>query len=166
MNTKELFMKSVLTGYWRFEKRLPMVSIEVSARLSNSSRGDRADILAITKDNYLIQTEIKTSLQDLKNDIKKKVHRDCKDKIFAYPMHYFYFAVPEEILPEAREIVQELFLYAGILVVSKNKPLGYPYVYTSKVAKQFRKPKVSKAQINVMNKSMSSSICRLLQKLI
>lgn len=68
------------------------------------------DVLVINKNNFAIEFEIKTSLSDLKADLKKK-HRHKCNKIKAT-----YFVIPQDLLPKALEFIPREF---GVMVVSR-----------------------------------------------
>lgn len=164
-NYKAEYIRSVIASHWRFVKQYPLVSIEVSAMLKSHGKGDRADVLAATPSNLLIETEIKTSITDLLRDERKQIHRDIKEKLYRYPVHYFCFAVLPEIEAEAKQIIREKYPYAGLLVIRDHRQFHYPVVEVVLPAMRFKKPPLNPAQLKVMSRSMSATICRLLYDL-
>ena len=58
-----------------------------------------ADLMVLTKSNHLYEVELKTSIQDLRNDLKKRVFHNSKRT------KYLYFAMPEELIEEAKRIL-------------------------------------------------------------
>ena len=66
------------------------------------------DLLVVSQAGYCTEVEIKTSVSDLKADLKKEHgHRSNLIK-------YFYFAVPEKLKDKALELIPER---AGLFVV-------------------------------------------------
>lgn len=117
-------LKINLICYWRFARGCPIVAIEHNWRHS--------DVLAVTKDGMLIETEVKTTLQDLKRDNQKPKHYpmgrqlafdEGKESDTPYrpgagiQVNYFYFAVPAELADKALEVVKQSYSYAGLLAV-------------------------------------------------
>ena len=151
-------LKILTMCYWRFNQRCPIVSIE-------HHYGD-ADVLAVTKDGVVIETEVKVSIRDLKRDSAKSKHWDMERDTPFTRAHYFFFAVPEELKEKAKEVIAEKFGYAGILVVkpiesSENPRYNVP-VATYKEAHQFGlKPKLTHEQMMDVVKGMSTSLCRM-----
>ncbi len=85
------------------------------------------DLLIVSHSGYASEVEIKTSVSDLKADLKKSHgHRSNKIK-------YLYFAVPLELKEKALELIPER---AGLIVItpeklsvySTNPPSKTPYV--------------------------------------
>jgi len=69
-----------------------------------------ADLLIITRSDYLYEVEIKISKYDLKKDLEKR-HKHDNRKVSRV-----FFAVPESLLRNKGMIPE----YAGILVVDEN----------------------------------------------
>lgn len=86
------YIKAVLSSNFRFKKGAKLIATEC---------GDyNADFVAIYK-NQLVEVEIKTSKSDLNNDFKKNKHRIYEAGKTKWTPHYFYFAVPEELVSHA-----------------------------------------------------------------
>jgi len=89
-------IKAVIASYWRYVRQCPVIALEVNHNLSSYADEERADVLAVDKNRFLIETEVKVTLADLRRDAKKSKHRD-----FQYNRRciarYFYFAVPRDI---------------------------------------------------------------------
>ena len=104
------------------------------------------DLLVLSKASYATAVEIKVSLSDLKNDLKKK-HIVQLDKVvytgkrgkehYFKPFKYFYYAVPEALKEAALDQMPE---FAGLLVIKK---VGYynPVVMIDKIY-EARKPQL------------------------
>jgi len=83
------------------------------AFIATEAGGYNSDALGINE-NKMIEVEVKTSLEDLKNDFKKHKHRQyfrsekdsldftCENRWI--PTH-FYFAVPETLVEDAKKII-------------------------------------------------------------
>jgi len=81
------------------------------------------DLLVVTPAHYAYEIEIKTSISDLKADLKKPHgHRSNKIKLL-------YFAVPNEIKDKALELIPER---AGLYVLEYNKERNYTFVHIIK----------------------------------
>ena len=82
------------------------------------------DLLVLTKSRYAYGVEIKVSKSDLKNDLRKRKYIRAKNalddtedflkKHYYYRFKRFYYAVPESILNETREIAPS---FCGILSI-------------------------------------------------
>ena len=151
-------LKILAMCYWRFNRGCPIVAMEYEY-------GD-ADVLAVTKDGVVIETEVKVSIRDLKRDGAKSKHRAMERDTPFTRAHYFFFAVPEELKAKAEAVIAEKFGYAGLLVVkpidsSENPSYNVP-VYVAKEAHQFGlKPKLTQKQMMDVVKHMSTSLCRV-----
>lgn len=80
-----------------FDIRKNLVVCNVSWGLLNHE----ADMLVMSKAGYLTEIEIKRSLSDLKADFKKK--HDHSHKL----IKKFYYAVPESLLEECKDLIME-----------------------------------------------------------
>ncbi|GAJ19736.1 unnamed protein product, partial [marine sediment metagenome] len=92
MNSEQV--KAIIASYWRYVRQCPVIALEVSHNLSAYADEERADVLAVDKDRFLIETEVKLTLADLRRDAKKLKHRDFREKQLRCVARYFYFAVP------------------------------------------------------------------------
>ena len=109
-------IKAIVASYWRYIKQCPVIALEVNSNLSSYSGEETADVLAVDKNRYLIETEVKVSLADLRRDIEKEKHRSFSQG--SCVARYFYFAVPQDLANVARLICDELYPYAGVLGVN------------------------------------------------
>ena len=96
-------IKAIVASYWRYVRQCPVIALEVDCNLNSYSLDERADVLAVDKNRYLIETEVKANLADLKRDAKKRKHRDFQDNRRCVARH-FYFAVPKDIANEVKLI--------------------------------------------------------------
>ena len=94
-------IKAVIASYWRYIRQCPVIALEVSYNLSSYASEERADVLAVDKNRFLIETEVKVTLADLKRDVKKTKHRGFREGLSRCVARHFYFAVPEDIANEA-----------------------------------------------------------------
>lgn len=164
---KAEYIKAIVINYFRKKKHFPMIALEARAKLKyRASRGDRADILAVTSANILIEVEVKTSINDLKGDIRKEIHQDILTKTYTYPVHYFCFAVLQELEAEAVPVIREMYPYAGLLVVKEHPVFHYADVRTVLNPKKIKKPPLTPIQIREMQRIMSSNICRMANKIL
>ena len=112
--------------YWRLHRDCPIIAIEHNWGAS--------DVLAIPRHGMIIETEVKVTMQDLKRDKGKSKHFAMERQVNLFegkePDHpyirgavrsnYFYFAVPQEIEVKALQVLDEMYPYAGLLVVHPN----------------------------------------------
>ena len=164
--------------YWRFDRVCPIVAIEHNWRAT--------DVLAVTKQGMVIETEVKTTIQDLKRDKKKPKHSvmgapdDKQPAIWPFPgvtrlprCHYFYFAVPQEMEARALQIVEELYPYAGLLVVRPNDFYqwdNYHHIVAPvsavRKAHRFTKPRLTETETMDIVKGLSVTACRMAFELL
>ena len=159
MNSEQL--KATIASYWRYVKQCPVVALEVSSTLSSYSDGERADILAVDKGRFLIETEIKVSLGDLRKDRKKRKHRAFRDNSTGCVTHHFYFAVPRDIANDTKLICDDLFPYAGILASDGGNELG---VMVYRNPKPLSGKRLSFPQALRIAYGQSATVCRLANK--
>jgi hypothetical protein len=72
-------IKAIIASYWRYIRQCPVIALEVNSNLSSYSGEETADVLAVDKLRYLIETEVKVSLADLRRDIEKEKQRDFSE---------------------------------------------------------------------------------------
>jgi len=70
------------------------------------------DLLIVSKSGYCTEVEIKTSISDLKADLKKE-HQHKSNRI-----KYFYFAIPEGLQEKALPLIPER---AGLIIVKQGE---------------------------------------------
>jgi len=69
------------------------------------------DLLIVSKSSYCTEIEIKTSISDLKADLRKQ-HQHKSNRI-----KYFYFAIPEGLQEKALPLIPER---AGLIIVKQG----------------------------------------------
>lgn len=90
-----------------------------------------ADIIVLTKANYIHEIEVKCAKSDLCSlELKKQKHLDMTKKY--YP-HYFSFAVPTELIEEAKIIINKLNTNYGLIEINTKL---YPPIYIRQSAKR------------------------------
>lgn len=156
-------VKAMVAGYFRYKKQCPVVAFEASNILMFAT-SEPADVLVVTESRMLYEIEVKISISDLKNDIKKKKHWSFINRPNYLPVHKFYFAVPQDITDIALDICNDLYPYAGLLSVTK-----FPFhsaaasfgVIPEKPPKHLNPKPLSLRQIVYMVKEQSGTLCRL-----
>ena len=111
-------MKIKLLHYWRFKRRYMWTATEVGRFNS--------DVLA-SDGKHIVECEVKTTFQDLKNDFKKTVQNRKKHEIYSAPTVWyskylpnkFYFAIPEELTIEAKSFLKDTS--NGIIEINNKK---------------------------------------------
>lgn len=159
MNSEQL--KAIIASYWRYVRQCPVIALEVSHNLSAYADEERADVLAVDKDRFLIETEVKLTLADLRRDAKKLKHRDFREKQLRCVARYFYFAVPREIANAAKPICDQLYPYAGVLGTNGLDEYGVEIYRSPKplAGKRLTFPQVLRIIFN-----QSATVCRLANK--
>ncbi|MFH0806055.1 MAG: MmcB family DNA repair protein [Patescibacteria group bacterium] len=92
-----------LANYFNFQTHLIVPNVSYGWGLNYE-----ADLVIITPSRYAWEIEIKTSIADLKADLKKK-HQHDSNKFKA-----LYFAVPRDLKEKALELIPER---AGLFVI-------------------------------------------------
>jgi hypothetical protein len=153
-------IKAVIASYWRYVRQCPVIALEVSHNLSAYADEERADVLAVDKNRFLIETEVKVCLADLRRDGKKEKHCNFREGLDCIA-RYFYFAVPKDIANDARLICDNLYRYAGVLGTNGLDEYGVEIYRNPKplAGKKLTYPRVLRIIF-----SQSSTVCRLAKK--
>ncbi len=159
VNSEQL--KAIIASYWRYVRQCPVIALEVSSNLSSYSGDEMADVLAVDKNRYLIETEVKITLADLRRDAKKSKHRGFQDNGLRCVARYFYFAVPKEIANGTKLVCDDLYPYAGVLGTNGLDEYGVEVYRQAKFlpGKRLTYPQVLRIIFN-----QSSTVCRLAKK--
>ena len=153
-------IKAIVASYWRYVKQCPVVALEVNSNLSPWSGGEMADVLAVNKNRFLIETEVKVTQADLRRDAKKSKHRDFRQSRHCVAK-YFYFAVPKDIANAAKLICADTYPYAGILSLDGLDEFG---VSVYREAKPLTDKRLAYHQVLRIIFGQSSTVCRLAKK--
>ena len=154
-------LKAIIASYWRYVRQCPVVALEVNSNLSSYSGEEMADVLAVDKNHFLIETEVKLTLADLRRDAKKSKHRAFHENLPRCVARYFYFAVPKEIANAAKPICDELYPYAGILGTNGLDEYGVE-IYRS--PKPLAGKRLTYPQVLRIIFDQSATVCRLAKK--
>jgi hypothetical protein len=182
MNSRDI--KAALLQYYRYDKQYKLVALE-------SYHFHNADVVCVNARAWIIETEVKVSIADMKADINKPKHRLLRDaylgdhpdqvsllhpmewisksgydftKDYKYRGHEFNFAVPTELEEDATTIRNTYYPYAGLILVRPE-----PYFYSLsmlgiRVATHpyhFQKPKADIKLITGLVKDQSATLTRL-----
>jgi hypothetical protein len=74
MGKNSFILKSRLAAYWRYDRQCPIVAFEANTKLEGWNSGGQSDVLVIDKKGFLIETEVKVNLNDLRADREKPKH--------------------------------------------------------------------------------------------
>ncbi len=151
-----------VAAYWRYIRQYPLVALEANCRLEAFSDGGQADILAVTKDRYLIEVEVKLNIADFRRDKQKMKHRSFRDNLVSYPTRLFYFAVPKELANKVKLLCDQLYPYAGVI---GSNGLGEYEVEIYREPKVLWGTKLTFPQLLRMTREQSATICRLSKKM-
>ena len=158
MNSDDL--KASVAAYWRYDRQCPMVSTESGWQLESYSGDFRADVLVVNQDRLLIETEVKCTLGDLRQDKEKscyyRKHAWFDSNHPQLITYQFYFAVPYDLANKAKEIVQADYPYAGLIAVIAQ---GNCRVY--KTARTLCCKPLSFKKLYRLSMCQSSTLCRL-----
>jgi hypothetical protein len=149
MKTQE--MEIALANHFNYRQNL------IIPNVSWGFLDHEADLIVISKSNYLIEIEIKVSASDLKKDKNKKhSHCDRENRIKA-----LWFVLPEALISHVNHIPEN----AGILIVSKNK--NFYRVKTMRSPKPYKKfRKLTDDEILKLYRLASMRTWSLKQKLL
>ena len=154
-------IKAIIASYWRYVRQCPVIALEVNSNLGSYSGEEMADVLAVDKNRFLIEAEVKVNLADLKRDAKKKKHCNFQDNRQRCVARHFYFAVPKEIANTAKLICDDSYPYAGVLATNGLDEYG---------VEVYRKPRplagkrLTYSQALRLIFSQSGTVCRLARK--
>lgn len=154
-------LKVLVMGYWRFIRNCPIVAMEYEY--------GAADVLSVTPEGMVIETEVKVSVADMKREAKKPKHRDMQGGSSRW--HYFYFAVPQALEDKAKAIIEETYPYAGLLVVKpidpEVNPCYSPPVQSARQARLFTtSQELTQKETMKVVKGMATTLCQLGIKLM
>ena len=152
-------IKANIASYWRYVKQCPVVALEVNSQLGEWT-GEAADVLAVNKNRYLIETEVKVSMSDLKRDVRKRKH--IAFRAGHSVTRYFYFAVPIDIANNAKDICADLYPYAGILGTNGLDEYG---VKVYRQAKPLSGKKLNYSRVLRIIYGQSSTVCRFARQI-
>ena len=144
-------IKAVIASYWRYVRQCPVIALEVNSNLSGYSGEEMADVLVVDKNRYLIETEVKVTLADLKRDVRKKKHRHFREGRGI--TRHFYFAVPKGMANDAKLMCDDFYPYAGVLATNGLDEYGVEI---------YRKPRPLAGKRLIF--SQSGTVCRLAKK--
>ena len=153
-------IKASVAAYWRYKRQCPLVAFESNSRL-NWGYGEQADILAVNKERYLIETEVKVSISDFRKDKNKPRHRYFSNGGGSYPTAYFYFAVPKELANQVSLLCDNLYPYAGVLGCDG---LGEQGIVFYRKPERLKGKRLTLKQVVYMARSQTATLCRLARK--
>ena len=153
-------IKASVAAYWRYTRQCPLVAFEASTRL-DWGYTEQADVLAVTKERCLVETEVKVSVSDFRKDGKKACHRHFKDNTGVYPTAYFYFAVPKALGNELTLLCDQLYPYAGVLGCNGLSEQG---IEVYRKPKRLKGKRLTLKQVVYMARSQTATLCRLARK--
>ena len=153
-------IKACIAAYWRYERQCPVVAFEAGSDLEWG--GELADVLAVSKERYLIETEVKVSMSDFRKDQHKPRHRHFKRDDGEYPTARFYFAVPKGIANQVSFACGQMYPYAGVLGCPEDTNELAVEVY--RMPRPLNGKRLSMKQVIYMVRSQTATLCRLAKK--
>jgi hypothetical protein len=123
-----------------YEKAYPIIS----SRYTGFGIGE-ADVISISKTDYIYEYEIKISKSDFKKDFIKEKHNNIinekytiqnKDGVFYLAPNCFYFVVPENLIT-----IEEIPVYAGLIYFNESGIFTIikkaPFIHKIKATEKF-----------------------------
>lgn len=104
------YMLTRMMQYWKERNYISASEVDIQ------SCSTRADILGYGKTGKIIETEIKTNIQDIYADRKKYKHRSYQLQLTGTP-NKLYYAVPYGIENQALAIIEKINPKYGLIVV-------------------------------------------------
>ncbi len=157
---ESLAIKASVAAHFRYDRQNPLIAFEASDGLS-AWGGEPADVLVVNERRFLIEIEVKVSIQDLKRDQKKRKHQFFASQSYykPFPVNRFFFAVPQELTGKALDIIESTYPYAGLLTVNGS------FVYHQKEARLLHSARLTNRQIYELARQQSGTLCRLARDL-
>lgn len=155
-------IKAAVASYWRYTRQCPLVALEANSMLEAFNDGGQADVLAVTKQRYLIEVEVKLSLSDFRRDRNKMKHRNFRDGLVKYPTRLFYFAVPRGVANKVSFLCDQLYPYAGVIGCDGGDEYD---IHFYREPKALWGGKLQFKQILRMAREQSATVCRLAKEL-
>ncbi len=174
MNSNEI--KVALLQYYRYDRQYKLVALK-------SQHFHSADVVCVNGRGWVIETEVKTSISDMKADLNKPKHqalrrdylKDHPDQEpllhpkewgyeYKYSGHRFNFAIPEELLPDATPVRNTYYPYAGLILVRPQPYYGSLSMFGIKVQVEpyhYQKPKADIKLLVALVKDQSATLTRL-----
>lgn len=166
-------MKAEIAAYWRYVRQYPIIAVEY----------DGMDVAAARRDpRAFVETEVKTSIDDLRADGVKDKHfyysGDPKDLdrcpfqdmrahyLRKFKPNFFFFAVPNYLLDKALPVVQNLYPYAGLISVRAAPHARGVGCKVSMRAKNLRTSEVTDAKLWDLVEGQSAALTRNLDHLV
>ena len=167
-------IKTLLLSYWRFQRQCPIVATEFNY--------GESDVISYSERNHTFyETEVKISIADLREKKKMKHRRVILNSAmwdisptYHLRARHFYFAVPMAIREAALKVCEELFPYAGLLVVDdyeeflKQNPTPHANVpiYMVKRSRSMEVAKVTPETVLWLAKGTSNTLCSMSYELM
>ena len=126
-------MKTKLLHYWRFKRRYIYSATEAGKF--------KSDVL-VSNEKEIVEIEVKTTFQNLKDDFLKKKKERKKHEIYSAPTVWyakflpnkFYFAIPKELVTKTVGYLSQSNY--GIIEVSNKKITNSKKVFYCKIIKK------------------------------
>lgn len=169
-------LKTLALSWLRFERQFNLICTEDPFRNADSIGTDTSN-----QCRKMVEIETKISIADLKADLNKRVKHERMGKLHRKepitdmwrkddPDHtqfpsQFYFLVPDTLKEKALEVVNELYLHAGLMIANVSESNDGQYrkgtLVVIKRAPVLHKLLIGKEIKNYFANRCASEICKL-----
>jgi hypothetical protein len=125
------------------------------------SEYNKCDVIGIDKDT-IYELEVKTTIADLKNELKKPKHKIYDSKSRKFKPTYFYIVIPEELVEKAEVWIRENLPHAGLMSYKPSTFKRYKINTNIKVKKRAKKLNSKK----FTDKQMAALIKRIVSSML
>lgn len=159
MNANEV--RACVAAWLRYKRQYPLVCFE---RPLDGDYNGKPDILAVDKQRYAVEVEVKISAADVRQEFKKRKY-DRNYRLSSNPWDHRvrqkYFAIPEDLRPKVEDLIPKHY---GILTVRGWHPLGSPVVFASRRAKIHQAQRLTIKDVITMVRHQSGTLVSLALK--
>jgi hypothetical protein len=155
MKNDTIYLRACAAAYLRYRRRCPLISFE---RASGDTLRGRPDVLGLTKERQWVEIEIKTSVSDLRADMKKR-----KWLLGMMSYRQFYYLMQPEIVGVAKKEVPD---GRGIMTLAKTQVYGlHEIMIVKKAAINRDAPRASTREVVEAVWHQSGTLCGLAREI-
>lgn len=159
MNANEV--RACVAAWLRYKRQYPMVCFE---RPLEGDCNGTPDILAVDKQRYAVEVEVKISAADVRQEFKKRKY-DSNYRLSSNPwdrrVRQKYFAVPGDLRSKVEDLIPKDY---GIIVVNGYHSMGWTRVEVSRRAKIHRAQRLTIKDVVRMARNQSGTLVSMALK--